>query len=248
MKKLLLCATTALTFVTTINADTIGAEVGYAAWNTSLSGNIQKGTGTFDFENDLGYGSNEVNGFMWAYIDHPLPFLPNIKIQKTNYSDSASGTINANVTFDNQNFTASDTVTSSLTLDQFDIIPYWRILDNWVNFDIGLNIKSIDGNIQVDDSSGNHANHDFSVILPMLYTKARVDLPFTGLSIEADLSYIGYSGNKFSDIKAGVVYETTFGLGATAGYRQQNVTLDDIDNTYGDLNIKGPYAGLFYHF
>ena len=247
MKRLLLSATVALTLATAVNADFIGAEVGYAAWGTKLTGDIQKGVGSLDFENDLGYGSRNTNGFMWAYIDHPLPFLPNLKIQKTNFSDSASGTITANITFDGKNYSASDSVTSSITLDQIDVIPYWRILDNWVNLDIGLNIKLIDGQIQVD-SSTEHANEDFSVILPMLYTKARFDLPFSGLSVEADISYVGYSGNKFSDIKAGIVYETSYGLGATLGYRQQNITLDDIDNIYGELNIKGPYAGLFYHF
>ncbi len=247
MKKILLSATVALTLVTSLNADFIGAEVGYAAWSSGLTGNIQKGVGSLDFEKDLGYGSNDTNGFMWAYIDHPLPLLPNLKIQKTNFSDSASGTINANVTFSGKSFSVSDSATSTITLDQVDIIPYWRILDNWVNFDIGLNIKAIDGNVKIDTST-QHANEDFSVILPMLYTKARFDLPFSGLSVEADLSYVGYSGNKFSDIKAGIVYETPFGLGATVGYRQQNITLDDIDDTYGELNIEGAYAGLFYHF
>ena len=247
MKKILFSATLAVALATTANADSIGAEVGYAAWSSSLTGNVQKGTGTLDFEQDLGYGSNETNGFMWAYIDHPLPFLPNLKIQATKFSDNASGTINQNVTFSGKTFNLSDAVTSSITFDQIDVIPYWRILDNWVNFDIGLNIKAIDGNVQVD-STTQHANEDFSIILPMLYTKARFDLPLTGLSVEADASYVGYSGNKFSDVKAGIVYETSYGLGATIGYRHENITIDDIDDTYGDITIKGAYAGLFYHF
>jgi len=184
-----------------------------------------------------------------AYIDHPLPLLPNFKIQKTNYSDNASGTLNKNVTFDKKNFTINEKVSSAITLDQIDFIPYWRILDNWVNFDIGLNIKAIDGNVKVSAKNTNkNADIDYNVVLPMLYTKARFDLPLTGLSLEADASYIAYSGNKFSDIKAGIVYETSIGLGATLGYRQQNITLDDIDDAYGDLTIKGAYAGLFYHF
>ncbi|MGB5867401.1 MAG: TIGR04219 family outer membrane beta-barrel protein [Arcobacteraceae bacterium] len=247
MKKIFLSATLAVALATTINADTLGAEIGYAAWSSNLTGTVQKGSGTLDFEKDLGYGSNKTNGFMWAYIDHPLPFLPNLKIQKTNFSDSATGRISSNVTFSGKTFNLSDAVTSSVTLDQIDVIPYWRILDNWVNFDIGLNIKAIDGNVQVD-SSTQHANEDFSIILPMLYTKARFDLPLTGLSVEADASYIGYAVNKFSDIKAGIVYETSYGLGATIGYRHENITLDDIDDTYGDITIKGAYAGLFYHF
>lgn len=249
MKKILFSATLAVALATTANADFIGAEVGYAAWSSSLTGNVQKGTGTLDFEQDLGYASNKTNGFMWAYIDHPLPFLPNLKIQKTNFSDNSEGTINSNVTFGGKNFSANESVSSSVTLNQIDFIPYWRILDNWVNFDIGLNIKAIDGKVQVNSrTSSKEANADFDIILPMLYTKARFDLPFTGLSIEADASYVGYSGNKFSDVKAGIVYETSYGLGATIGYRHENITIDDIDDTYGDITIKGAYAGLFYHF
>jgi len=247
MRKALLSIASTLVLTTSINADIIGAEVGYVGWHSSITGDIKKGTGSLDFENDLGYGSKETNSFIWAYIDHPLPFLPNLKIQQTNFSDRASGTINKSVTFSGKNFSISDSVNSSITLDQVDIIPYWRVLDNWVNLDIGLNIKVIDGNVKID-SATQHANEDLNVILPMLYTKARFDLPLSGLSVEGDMSYVGYSGNKFSDIKAGVVYETNFGLGATIGYRQQNITLDDIDDTYGEIIIKGAYAGIFYHF
>lgn len=247
MKKLLLSTTVALALSSSLNADFIGAEVGYAAWSSTLKGNIKKGGGTLDFENDLGYGSNEINGFMWAYIDHPIPLIPNLKIQKTNFSDLASGTVNKSVTFSDKSFDANEIVRSSITLDQLDIIPYWRILDNWINLDIGFNIKVMDGDIQLN-STTKQANADFTAILPMLYSKARFDLPFSGLSVEADISYLRYSNNKFSDVKAGIVYETTFGLGATLGYKKQSIKLDDIDGIDAELNIKGPYAGLFFHF
>lgn len=246
-KKLLFTCLATTLLSTASQADFLGAEVGYAAWAPELTGDVRKGTGTLDFENDLGYGSKETNGFFYASFDHPIPLLPNIKIQKTNYSDAASGTVTGSLTFANKTFSASEKVTSSVTLDQIDLIPYWRILDNWVNFDIGLNFKSIEGNIEVNSATQN-ANEDFSVIIPMLYTKARFDMPFTGLSVETDLSYIGYAGNKIYDFKAGIVYETEIGLGATAGYRKENITLDDVDEVYSNINIQGIYAGIFYHF
>ena len=61
-------------------------------------------------------------------------------------------------------------------------------------------------------------------------------------------SYIGYNGRKFTDIKAGLVYETHIGLGARIGYRIENLTIDDIDDTNTNIDIKGIYAGLFFHF
>lgn len=248
IKKILLSSTvTTLLLTSSVQADFIGAEVGYAAWNTKLTGDIRKGNDSFDFENELGYGSHEINGFLWAYIDHPLPLIPNLKIQKTNFSDSGTGSIQTSKTFSGKTLSAGN-LSSSIDFDQIDVIPYYRILDNWVNLDLGLNFKIIDGDISMTDNANTSATTDFTVVLPMLYAKARFDMPLTGLSVETDASYISYDGNSFTDVKAGVVYESSIGLGATAGYRLQNITLDDIDDTYGKMDIKGIYAGLFFHF
>lgn len=250
-KKLLLSTVVASSILSTnLSADFLGAEVGFVGWGTEQTGFIKKGSGDIDLEKDLGYGDTKANSFMWAYIDHPIPLLPNLKIQKTNYTDNATGTMQKTVTFAGQSLDVSNDVKSELTLDQLDVIPYWRILDNWVNLDLGFNFKAIDGEVTITETSGGSdiAKTDFSVVVPMLYGKARFDMPFTGWSVEADISYIGIAGNKLQDAKGGIVYESSFGLGATVGYRKQTLTIDDIDAVYGELNIEGPYAGLFYHF
>ena len=198
---------------------------------------------TINMENDLGYNSKATNSFFWAYIDHPIPLLPNIKIQQTNFTDNASST--KTIIIDNKAY--SGNIKSEITLDQTDIIAYWRLLDNWVNFDLGLNIKTIDGKINIDASNDN-TNKSFKATIPMLYAKARFDLPFTGFSAEADVSTISYSGSKFTDFKAGLVYQTTFGLGANIGLRTENITIDDIDDFNSNLTISGAYLGVFYHF
>ncbi len=246
MKKLLLSVVTLGLLNAVSFADTLGAEVGYAKWSPSLSGTIQDGTDSLDFEDDLGYGSSESNSFLWLYVDHPIPLFPNVKLQKTNYSDSARGKISKTITFDGAKFVANAVADSKLTLNQTDIIAYWRILDNWINFDLGLNIKAIDGNIKIDTTT-KHADEDFKVIVPALYTKVRFDLPFSGFSVEGDMSYIGNGTNEVSDSKFGVVYENEHGLGGTLGIRTQRFKLDD-DDTLVDINIKGTYAGIFYHF
>jgi outer membrane protein len=240
-----LCASVMLT--TSSFADTLGVEAGYASWSSKLTGDIKKGTQSIDFEKDLGFGSNESNSFFWAYIDHPVPFIPNIKIQNTSLSNSASGTMSRSVTFAGKTFTGSTKVDSKFVFDQFDVIPYWRVLDNWANFDIGFNLKNIDGSIKIDAANGVSADEKFDVVLPLLYSKVRFDMPFTGLSVEGEGNYIGYSGNKITDIKFGAVYQYQM-FGATIGYRQQNITLEDIDDIYGSIDMKGIYFGAFLHF
>ena len=247
VKSLLLGVIGALALNTSATADFLGAEAGYVVWNPSLTGTIRKGSDNVDFEKDLGYGSSEANSFMWAYIDHPIPLLPNAKIQKTIYSDKADGTIDKTFTFANKTMSVTDKASSEFVLNQLDMIAYWRILDNWVNFDIGVNIKSIDGQVKIETTTET-INESFDVIVPMLYSKARFDLPFSGFSVESDISYVSYAGTKFTDLKVGVVYETSYGLGATAGVRKQSLVLDDIDEIYGDIVIDGMYAGVFYHF
>jgi outer membrane protein len=249
-KNILFSTIVATLLTTTVsNADFIGAEVGFATWSPALTGNIRKDAGTLDFEKDLDYGSEGMNSFVWAYVDHPIPLLPNIKVQKTSYSDTSTGTASADINFAGANITLSEKVTGTFAIDQFDIIPYWRILDNWINLDLGFNLKSIDANIKLDTLTTNqHANENFSVIIPMLYAKAKFDLPFTGFSAEADVSYINLVGNNLTDIKGGIAYETTFGFGAIAGIRKETLILEDIDSIYGNINIEGIYAGVFFHF
>jgi len=247
MKKLILSSVVALSLATSSNADFLGAEAGVASWMPSLSGTI-KGSGAadmdIDFQRDLGYEDHEANVFFWAYFDHPIPLIPNIKVQQTNYN--VSSTKATTVRFNNNSYTGN--VDSELTLNQLDIIPYWRILDNWINLDLGFNLKTIDGNIKLKSPGASDTNQDFSITIPMAYAKARFDMPFTGLSVEADMSYLGYGSNSFTDMKAGIVYQTSFGLGATAGLRKENLTLDDIDSTYANIDINGVYLGVFYHF
>jgi outer membrane protein len=248
MKKILISSVIAISLATVSQADFLGAEVGYSTWMPSLSGSI-KGSDANDvdinLEDTLGFGSTQTTNQFWASFDHPVPFVPNIKLFHTSYSDSASKTTTA--TFDGKNY--SGTVNTELTLDQTDVIAYYRLLDNWVNFDLGINFKILDGNVKMSATVGvTDTNKDFEAVIPMLYAKARFDMPFTGLSVEADANYIGYNGSKFTDMKAGVVYETSYGLGATLGYRAENITIDDIGDTNTDIDIKGIYAGVFYHF
>jgi outer membrane protein len=247
MKKIILGAVCASLLTINADADFLGVEAGYALWNPAVTGTIQNGSDLVDVEKDLGFGEKETNSFMWAYLDHPLPLIPNIKIQQTKYSDKSSGTLSKNFTFAKKDFVISEATTSELTLNQTDIILYWRLLDNWVNLDVGIETKGIKGNIKID-SQTKHIDEDFSLVVPLAYAKVRFDLPFTGLSVEADIATVSYSGNSFTDTKAAIVYETSIGLGALAGYRNETLKLDDIDDTDADITISGMYAGVFFHF
>lgn len=241
-KKVLLSLATTLAI--NLYADTIGVEAGAAYWGAKTSGNVQYRGSSIDLEKDLGYGDLNTN-FLWASFEHPVPLLPNLKIQHTTIDESSSK--NANVTFNNNVY--SGTVSSNIKLNQTDFILYYELLDNWVNFDFGINGKYLDASVDMNDSlGGTSSSKDLTYVIPMVYAKAKFDLPFSGLSVETDVSYIGYDANNFYDLKGGVSYETSFGLGATVGYRYEKLELDDLSDVYSAIEISGAYAGLYYHF
>ncbi len=239
MKKILYSATTLLLLIQPISADFIGIEIGAAQWNPTISGDVQYNGEDIDLEKDLGYSDNISSNYFWATVEHPLPFLPNAKIIHTSFSEEASQ--NTTVTFDGKNY--SGDIQSEITFDQTDFILYYEVLDNWVNLDLGVNVKYLDGIVTIKDSE-----KAFDEYIPMLYAKAKFDFPFSGVSAGFDFNYISLDENSFMDIKAELSYESSIGLGAVLGYRVETLNIDDISDFSSDIDIEGAYAGLFYHF
>jgi hypothetical protein len=83
----------------------------------------------------------------------------------------------------------------------------------------------------------------------MLYGRARVDLPFSGFWLAGEAQGLGYDGNSVVDANAHLGWESKWGLGFEAGWRILNLRLEEIDElTMGDIEVKGPYAALNFHF
>lgn len=227
-------------------ADTIGFELGAHSWQQNFSGDVSSGLvgNAVDVEADLGY-SDETNNVIYALIEHPIPILPNVRIQQTELDLSANGS--ANFQFGNISFAGP--VSSSIDLSHTDLTLYYELLDNWVSVDVGLTVRSInDGKIEItDQTTGQTESFDADVVLPMLYVAARFDLPLSGLYIGADVNGVGISDNSLFDYRAKIGYETSIGLGIEAGYRSFELDYDD-DDDMADLTIEGAYAGIFYHF
>ena len=243
MKKNIVLLSLCATFALSASADTVGFEVGAAYWGAKTSGDFNYKGDTIDLEKDLGYGDKNTN-FIWASFEHPVPIIPNLKIQHTSFDESQS--TNTNKVFDGKIY--SGVVNSSIKLNQTDFILYYELLDNWINLDFGINAKYLNASFSMDSATQSASTTDLNYVVPMLYAKAKFELPLSGLSVESDISYISYDSSAFYDIKGGVSYETTFGLGATAGYRAEKLKIDDISDFNSDIDIKGFYAGLFYHF
>ncbi len=236
-----------LTAVSTFGmADMIGGELNLGYYNHAPSGTAQYQGDTIDAEKDLKWSAtNDI--FVKAYFEHPILFLPNVKVGYTDFSHTGSGNVNTAFTFGNERFDLNTNIDSSLDLTMYDLTLYYEILDNWVNADVGLNVKYVDGKIAVNSNSAS-AGTDFQVPIPMLYAKARFDVPTTDLSFQAEGNYVTYDGHTLYDAEIGVRYTFALGLGLEGGYKTMKLKLDNIDDFTMDTDFSGAYGKLVWDF
>ncbi len=239
MNKLLILIFAAITVVSnSARADFLGLYAGAGVWNHSPSGGFQStqpGSTDIDVENNLGM-SKETEGYAYIAFDHPVPLLPNVRLEKTALTHTGNASIPLG--FNGQTVTGN----AVASLDSTDIILYWRLLDNWVNLDIGLTARKFDGEFSIGSTTV-----DVTETIPMLYAAAQFDLPFTGLSVGGDINMINAGGNSLTDTRIRVLYEMGI-VGFEAGLRSTKIDLDDVDNVTTSITFDGLFLGAFLHF
>lgn len=247
MKKLFFAGITGLAVMTapiSANADFAGVYVGGNYWNVDADGSIasaDKQAADFDFDKD---GQNSI----YVTIEHPVPFLPNLKIRQTDLESNGT----ANVTgFEFNNITFNGSVATQVDLSHTDFVLYYELLDNIVSVDVGLNVKYFDGSATVT-STTDTTRVDLSAPIPMGYMSVEGVLPFSGFSAKAEANLLSIDDSELSDYSAEIRYEVIDNLaidvGVTAGYRRMTIKLDDIDGIDSNLTFTGPYIGVEAHF
>ena len=232
-------------------ADVLGVRAGANYWNYDISGTARYQTrdssNDIDINNDLGYDDGSA-GYYYSSLEHPLPFLPNVRLSYTNIDEDASGRLSRTVLFGNTTFFINEDVSSQFELKQTDVTLYYELLDNVVSLDLGLNGKYIDSKARITGSLSGTENTDISGWVPMAYAGAGADLPLTGLGVSADGSYVKYEGSSFYDFSVRASYTTPWHLGVDVGYRKIKLDLDDFDDSFTDVEFDGPYAGAYITF
>ncbi|MFT7654244.1 MAG: outer membrane protein [Limisphaerales bacterium] len=241
-------ATAALTpFV--VRADTVfGFYAGAGTWQQGYGGDVTSGLTEVDVENDLGLDDDERNVVLYAALEHPLPGLPNIRAQYMKMDTSGDNLLGRTIEFNGQSFTVAEAVNTQFDLTQTDVVFYYELLDNTISLDLGLAISLLEGEIAVQSTLASNSA-EFDEVIPMLYAKARVDLPLTGLWLAAEGQGVSYDGNSLIEYNAHVGYETEIGFGIEVGYRGIALELDTFEDVQqAEIDISGPYAALNYHF
>ncbi|WP_404362137.1 TIGR04219 family outer membrane beta-barrel protein [Marinobacter sp.] len=249
MRKLILAAGTSAAFIAPFlaplaSADVLGVGANVSYWSSDLSGEAESDGSVVDVENDLDLESDDNVNFT-AHFEHPVPALPNVRFNYTSLSLSGRGELGVDG-FDTI-VTPQAQVDSELDLDQIDVTLYYEVLDNWVNLDLGLTGRSLDGELTVQEVGGTAASEtEIKAVVPMAYIAARFDLPLTGVSVGAEGNVISFDGDSVYDFNAYGQYEIQV-VQLRAGYRQLGIDYEDDDDTL-DIEIGGPFvsAGLVF--
>lgn len=226
-----------------VSADVLGVGANISYWDSDLSGKAGKNNDVVDVENDLDLDS-DTNANLSAYFEHPVPVLPNVRLNYTRIEQSGSGELSTE--FDA--IPAGVEVDSDLDLSQFDVTLYYEVLDNWVNLDLGVTARNLDGELTVQEIGGlgSVSRTEISGVIPMGYLAARFDLPLTGVSVGGEANVISFDGDSVYDYNAYGQYELSL-LQLRAGYRQMSIDYEDSDDRL-DIDLGGPFvsAGLTF--
>jgi len=232
---------------TSLSADFGRIEMGAGVWQQSPESSINASSAESKLVNlaDGDYKSSEDASsemYVWLLVKHPIPMIPNIRLEYVSVADEGRTTGKIDGTSVTDALTAID-------MQQFDIIPYYNILDNtpWITLDVGLDIKAIKSDVSVTGAADSHER----LVLPLLYVRTRVEIPATELGLEADAKYVTYDGSTVYDVRAKVDYTLDFlrviQPAVEIGYRVQKIYIDR-DDAVLDFKFSGIYAGLMLRF
>ncbi|MCD6433114.1 MAG: TIGR04219 family outer membrane beta-barrel protein [Sulfurimonas sp.] len=257
MKKILATLACGAMLVSTVSADMIKIEGGVGIWQQTPGGNAEY-TDALTVDGENKFDGNQLNkGYVWMLIKQPIPIVPNLRLEYT----SLESTGKATGEFKNYTVPIGVKADTFIEMKQYDIIPYYNILDNlgWTTVDIGLDLKVVEASYKadgvIDNDTGLPINYSNSgtIVIPLLYVRARVEFPGTNLAVEGDTKYIAYGKNYLIDTRAKIDYTLDFvpviQPAIEVGYRYQGYRFkhDDQDGRV-DLTFSGFYAGIMLRY
>ncbi|MDR1451709.1 MAG: TIGR04219 family outer membrane beta-barrel protein [Helicobacteraceae bacterium] len=247
MKKILILS---LALCASAVADLFEFGAGAGVWRAETSGTAEykkSGIGAKFDAKDTGLDTT-TNGYLWAYIEHEIPILPNFRIDGAPFS--SDGTKNISVAFGGTVFNGR--TKTDLTMDQIDFIGYYILPIPAIDIRLGLGAETIDGSLKLA-GQGKSAKADLSFTLPIAYGGVRFEIPSIAVGLEADLKYVAYDKSRISDIRGKIDWtfiDAVINAALEVGYRSRSIEIEDLSGVNGeiDVTIKGPFVGVAARF
>jgi outer membrane protein len=261
-KRLFLGAFLSLFLSVLLQADMTGGELSLGVYGHSPSGyasykNSYLGVGgtVSDVKEALYWGS-DTDILLKAYIEHPLPLFPNIKLAYTPLLQGGEGGVDG-FTWGGIVIPLEGSIENRFEMKKYDLTLYYELLDNWVEIDAGVTLGYIEGEMEVTAQSGfstlphltDTESVGLSLFLPSLYGKARFNMPVTDLSFQFEGDLFSYDETTYYTYEATLRYTFTMGLGIEGGWKTLHLeTTDLVKGLMLDIDFSGPYAAIVWDF
>ena len=231
-------------------AEFIGLDIGASHWGPGLNNNYNNPESrSIDLVDDLDL-DNPSQSSMMLILEHPIKALPNIKYRGHELGSSNRLTLDSNINFNGQTFSSGNEVTSTYDLSHKDLVLYYQLLNNRLNLDLGVDLKSFAGEVSLDGATRTSVEVDETI--PLLYLSARYDLPnsgfYVGANINANIIDLGLSESNAQDSTIMLGYDSGSGLGVEGGFKSFSLELDEVENLNNDLEYDGVFLNGYFNF
>jgi len=249
-----LAAMASVALSTAVQADTIGVYLGGQIFNSNASGLFGEKNQQIDFNLNT-----QTQGSFFIAVEHPLPFIPNLKVSSIKLNTQGATTLTSDFTFSGTTFPSDSAATTDFKTDYIDYTAYYELFDNdLITFDLGVTVRDISANVSVVGTTAttppvsSTAKISASTYVPLAYVATNIGIPSTDFNIYGEGNFLSVNGQKLYDYQVGVSYELIDNLAVdvnlTAGYRNIKFQLKDVSNLYTDIKFSGVFAGAVVHF
>ena len=261
MKKISLILAGLICGVSLASADFLSLSVGAGIEEQKIDGYVKVNNTVNYFGTHIPYGGNvgylglkdKSNPFVWIKLIHPIPILPNVKLEYTKYhSTGHSNYISGNVEiFGDVKIPVSITnADTKMDINSYDITAFYEFNPIFADIEIGAGADIWDGKTTI---KGNGAgiyktwvDQSFTVILPYLYGHIETMKVF-GFSILANVKWAKAGDNHHYDYLGALKYTIDIpgpiNPFIKVGYRYKEAYGVDGDNTT-KLQYKGAFAEI----
>lgn len=226
----------------------VSVEGAVGGFMPSPSGDFQYGTGSRgDLDSILGF-DDEVLPSARLRVELPL-IIPNIYLMATPME--FEGNLTESFKFGDVTFSGSSA--TKLTLNSYDFglfyeVPFLGLATlGRLGLDLGLNVRMLDMEAEMTDSvSGKTHTESATVPVPLLFVAGQLNL-IGGFALEAEIRGLDVGYARIISAIGRVKYNTMGPLFVAAGYRHEEVEVDE-DDFDVDLTFAGPFAEVGFSF
>jgi outer membrane protein len=242
------------------SADFLSFSFGGGMWHENIAGYTKVGNTINYFGKHSPYGGDvgylglkdETKPYIWAKLIHPIPLVPNVKLQYTRYDSTGySNYIAGDVkVFGDINLqTAITNASTSQTISSYDLTFFYEFKPVVADIEFGFGVDYWKGHTKIygtEQSTGETktwVDSDWSVPLPYLYAHLET-MHLFGFSVLGNVKWARAGDNHHYDYIGAVKY-TIDVPGPVNGFVKAGYRYKEAYGVDGDNETKLQYRGPF---